>query len=158
MAKQSDGHLMTLMITKCSAVYHGLNQKGDDYTIYEVEAKKTNGEPVNEKLRSFFQLPVGIEVEVYAKPYDSKKHGRSWTLSPKNPPKGQQAGGGLSQELASMKEYINGLLERVGALEGHVMALRGMSSPASAESSDPFTPAPVQAESPGSQFGDEPPF
>lgn len=77
------GKDMRLRILACRHVYRGKNARGDEYNIYEVDAAKLDGTPVNEKLRSFAPLPIGQDVDVTVTPFVSERHGRSFTLQQK---------------------------------------------------------------------------
>lgn len=101
-----------IKIVNCTIGYAGTNQRGDDYTIFEVEAVNGNGERINEPLRSFSPLPIGQVIEVTVKRFDSTKHGVSYTLTPK-----RGAGGPHAQAINEMQEAMKDLTERVERLE-----------------------------------------
>lgn len=108
---------MTLRILACRQVYSGTNSRGDQYTIYEVDAQNQRGEPINEKLRSFTSLPIGQEVEVEVTVFNSERHGRSFTLHPKNKRSSQE-------QVNDAAAQIKALTERVERLERTVAELR----------------------------------
>src|ERR1700683_1321956 len=72
---------MRLKILSCRQAYQGRNKRGDEFTIYEIEASKPDGTPINEKLRAFSTLPIGQEVDVTVTPYNSEQYGKSFTLA-----------------------------------------------------------------------------
>lgn len=119
MAK-GEGKEMRLKILACRHVYSGRNQRGDEYTIYEVEAANAQGNPINEKLRAFTALPIGQEIDVTVTPYKSEAHGKSYTLHPRNETgtgRGRQVNE-LREEMDQLKGMIASLANRVAVLEG----------------------------------------
>lgn len=100
-------------------MYAGRNQKGDEYQIYEVEAAKPDGSLVNEKLRAFTALPSGQEVDVTVVPFDSEKHGRSYTLHLKGARSAGSTGqlNELREEVSAQREMIAKLVERLNRVE-----------------------------------------
>lgn len=106
---QPKGRPTRLRITSCMAVYTGTNQRGDQYTIHEVEAVKGDGSPVNEKLRSFENLPLEV-LDLMVVPYRSQKHGLSYTLSRRSKPN-------TAARVKELEELVRDLLTRVEALE-----------------------------------------
>lgn len=146
----AQGKKMTLKVVDCKPVYHGVNGKGDAYTIHEVKATKPDGSLVNEKLRSFSALPVGQPIEVTVVPFVSEKHGRSFTLYPT----GAKATGttaavnDLGETVEQMRGMIAALVTRVDALEKQVG--RGATPPPA---------APTQSTAAlDAQFGAEAPY
>lgn len=117
MAEQQ-GRKMQLRIIDCKPVYHGTNNKGDDYTIHEVRASKTDGTLINEKLRSFTALPVGQTIEVTVVPYKSKEYGKSFTLYPSN-----QKSAGTTAAVNDLGEQVKELQERSAKLSQRVSEL-----------------------------------
>jgi hypothetical protein len=69
-----------LTITGCKDVYHGTNNKGNDYTIFEVQAVDEHGQPVQETLKSFEVLEIGLVADFEVERYDGGQHGVSYTL------------------------------------------------------------------------------
>lgn len=107
------GRPTRLIVTSCAEVYVGYNSHGDKYVIHEVEATRENGEPINEVLRSFENLPVGEVLDVNVTPYESTKHGKSFTITRRNKPSS-------SQQIKELKSVIETLTERVERLEAKV--------------------------------------
>lgn len=103
------GRPTRLRVTSCTQVYAGKNSRGDDYTIYEVEAVRGDGEAVTEKLRSFENLPLEV-LDLTVVPYRSQKHGLSYTLSRRSKPNN-------SKRLDEMEELVASLVTRIEALE-----------------------------------------
>lgn len=103
------GRPTRLRVTACTQVYTGKNNRGDDYTIYEVEATKGDGSPVTEKLNSFENLPLEV-LDLTVVPYRSQKHGLSYTLSRRSKPNN-------SKRITELEETLAALATRVEALE-----------------------------------------
>lgn len=123
---------MSLKILACRQVYSGKNQRGDQYTIYEIDAANAQGQHINEKLRSFEALPIGQTIDVTVKVFNSERHGKSYTLHQKG-----RTGGGNTERVNELAEMVQELTERVATLTGRVNALEGMvagrSAPADAK-------------------------
>lgn len=113
---------MTLKILACRQVYSGRNPRGDEYTIYEIDAANPQGTHINQKLRSFQPLPIGQQVEVTVTPFNSETHGKSYTLHMK----GRSNGGGSTARLNEMAEELEELRNRVGTLSGRLDAVEKM--------------------------------
>lgn len=111
------GRASRLRITSCTQVYHGQNARGDQYTIYEVEATRENGAPVRERLRSFENLPLEL-IEVMVVPYRSAKFGISYTLSRRNRPNSAERIAELTQRADGLDRVVAELKSRLDALEG----------------------------------------
>ena len=113
------GRPTKLRITGCTSVYQGVNKRGDDYQIFEITATKETGELVNEKLRSFEELPVSGElIELMVTPFHSEKHGTSYTLSRKN----KVSSSRKVEELQHFVSAIDERLKRVEAALGSQLA------------------------------------
>jgi hypothetical protein len=143
---------MRLRITSCSSVYSGINTRGDDYTIYEVQAAKETGEVVDQKLRSFEELPVGEVLDLTVTPFKSEKHGLSYTLARKNKP-----AGGSSRKVEELTAFVGAIDERLKLVEGRLMG------PPAAPASAAVPQAAPAGQGSGGQslderFGDVPPF
>jgi hypothetical protein len=110
--KKPQENIKKIKIVNCTLGYAGKNQRGDDYSIFEVEAENGEGQLIKEPLRSFSPLPIGQVIEVTVKRFDSTKHGVSYTLTPK-----RGAGGPHAQAINEMQEAIADLQRRVQALE-----------------------------------------
>lgn len=98
-----------LRITACNQVYVGKNARGDEFTIYEVEASKADGSPVEEKLRSFENLPLEV-LDLNVTRYASQKYGLSYTLSRRTKPN-------RDQQIAELNDKIDALSARLRVLE-----------------------------------------
>lgn len=115
-----------LKVTRCNLVFAGKNTRGDEYTLFEIEATGLDGAPISHKLRSFCSLPIDVETEVVVTPFPSERHGMSFTLAP------------TGQKSSSNTQRINELFELVKKLTERVQALEGKPVVAAA-----LTPAPV---------------
>src|SRR3974390_510710 len=99
-----------LKIVSCQQVYSGTNSNGHHYTIFEVTAARPDtGEPIKEKLRSFVALPCGETRLWTVTPFESERHGRSFTLHRK--------------QSTNTTGQVNELKERLAALEQRVAEL-----------------------------------
>lgn len=150
---EKKGESKTLKIMACRQVYSGRNGRGDQYTIYEIDAQNEQGITINQKLRSFVPLPIGQTVEVEVTLFNSEQHGKSYTLHPKGATRsnsGQQLNE-IREELDQYKGMIASLSERVGRLE----VAQGTVAPAA-----PATPVPGDAPDSAltEQFGDDAPW
>jgi hypothetical protein len=108
-------------ILACRHVYTGRNQLNHQYRIYEVDAAREDGSLIREKLRAFEPLPVGEVVDVMVSPYNSERHGKSFTLTPRTPEGEGQASGG---QLGKIAEAMEKTEKRIAALEAEVEALK----------------------------------
>lgn len=106
------GRDMALKILACRQIYSAKNIKGDPYTIYEIEAQNAQGKTITEKLRSFQALPLGQMIEVSVTVFNSEKHGRSYTLHPKDSSKTSAA-----DQLNELRVTVAELQIRVTRLE-----------------------------------------
>lgn len=103
-----------LNILNCNAVHHG-ETNGREWTLYEVVAVTESGEPVDFKLRSFEDLPLGVgDYDVTPKDYKGETQ---YTLklagqAPANP------GARLGPKVDELREQLAALESRVAALEG----------------------------------------
>ena len=114
---------MQLKIVACQQVYSGLNPKGHRYTIFEISAAKVDGTLINEKLRSFEALPVGETMEVTVTPFESERHGRSFTLHRKVSNNATGQVNDLKEVIATLEARITALVENGARLERRVEAL-----------------------------------
>lgn len=151
MAK-GEGRDMRLKILACRHVYHGRNQRNDEYDVYEVDAANAQGQKINEKLRAFTALPIGHEVDVTVTVFNSEKWGKSYTLHPKG-----RSGGGSTQRVNELAELCEQLKGMIANLTTRVDALEAMVSrrpPADAGLMSRTTP---NSEELDARFGAEPP-
>src|ERR1700752_4468428 len=109
---------MSLKILACRQAYQG-SRNGSEFVIYEIEAAKPDGQPINQKLRAFTSLPIGQIVEDTVAPYVSEKYGKSFTLYPKNAKSHNfaEAVNELTQVQSNQQAMIAKLAGRVGELE-----------------------------------------
>lgn len=85
------------------------NPKGTkDTNLWEVIAVDEHGQPVNEKLRSFAELELGVLYEYEIEPYTHPKHGKSWTVKKPRSNTTQRVQH-LEQEVRDMKDQISGI-------------------------------------------------
>lgn len=82
---------------------------GKETHLWKVEAVDENGEAITQELRSFAELELGILIEYDIEPYDSEKHGRSYTV--KKPRANTTARVGV------LEDQMRSALERINALE-----------------------------------------
>lgn len=140
---------MRLKIMACRQVYTGRNPRGDEYTIYEIDAANMQGQKINQKLRSFEALPIGQDIDVTVTPFDSERHGRSYTLHVKG-----RKGGGSQQQINDLREVVEELRRRNAALEERIAGLEN--ARAAEIKAEMSGAAPTSGrELPGSQFGDD---
>lgn len=97
-----------LTVTSCTEFRRGHGAKGE-WVIYEVQAVDAKGIPVEEKLRSFKALPVGVGQEYEVERYDHEQYGTSFTLFP---PKQKS-----SERLDVLEGQVADLLARIARLE-----------------------------------------
>lgn len=148
---ERQGRDMRLKITSCRQVYTGRNAKGDAYTIFEIGASR-NGQPINEKLRSFTPFPIDAEVDVTVTPFESERHGRSFTLHPK----GQDSKPSTQQQLNELREFTSELQQRVAALMGRMADLEARVG--SNVMQPPAAPPQASSTALGAQFGEDAPW
>lgn len=149
-------------VTKCNAVHQGTNRLGDAFTIYAIEGLDENDLPIERKLNSFADLPLGravYDVSRFEKKRDDGTTDVSFTLKPKKgaarpaaappqqqaPPPGQQqsqTGGAVTRQ-----EY-DALSERVRTIES-LLASRAQA---------PDISRPAAGESASERWGDEAPW
>jgi hypothetical protein len=146
---------MRIKVTGCRHVYTGRNQRGDTYSIYEIDAERAaDGVKINQKLRAFTALPIGQVIEVTVTPFISDRHGKSFTLEPKGRSGGSstQRLNELTAEVEDLRNRVATLNQRVGALEG-VLREKGLLAP-------PQQAPPAQADQAGlaERFGDDAPW
>lgn len=147
-----------MKVVGCRQVYNGRNKAGEDYAIYEIDAQRPqDGQLIDEKLRSFTALPIGQVAEFTVTPFDSEKHGRSYTLHPKGGSRKAsaiEAVNELRTEVTELYERVRVLTERVNELEAP--RNRAVEAAARAEIAAP----PVQAGDSelDAAFGEAPPF
>lgn len=147
---------MRIKVTGCRHVYTGRNQRGDQYSIYEIDAERAaDGMKINEKLRSFSALPIGQVIEVTVTPFISQRHGKSFTLEPKGRTGGSsstQRLNDLAAEVEDLRNRVATLTQRLGALE-KLLAEKGVITA-------PQQAPPAQADQTGlsQRFGDDAPW
>jgi hypothetical protein len=130
-----------IKVLACRHAYTGHNRRGDEFTIYEIEASKPDGTPIREKLRSFTSLPIGQEIDVTVRPYNSEQYGRSFTIAPKGKRSSNfaEAINDLTEHQAETDDRLVKLTQRVKELEEQVgQLLSGRPAP-------PPTPPPESA-------------
>jgi len=110
---------MTLKIVACQQIYSGLNPKGHRYTIFDIQAAKADGTLVDEKLRAFEALPVGETMVVTVTPFESERHGRSFTLH-------RKVSNNTTGQVNDVKVELAELRERVEKLESLVASLTSL--------------------------------
>lgn len=135
-----------LNITGCRQVHSGIGNNGKPYEIYEVDATTEQGLVVNLPLRSFSNLPMGVNTFNVA-PYTNNRGETSYTLSLP-----QQRGGGVNpQVLAAMQENIQSLQTRVTSLEQQLGLLQAPRTTQGNQYGEPPTPVPTTPD-----VGDDP--
>jgi len=110
MAERSKPQQTRLRITACASVYHGEHPNGHKYTIYEIEAAKPDGTPVEQRLRSFEELPVGEEIDLSVVKYQDESAGISYTLS-------RRGGSGNAAKIKKLEQVVQDLTARLEVVE-----------------------------------------
>jgi hypothetical protein len=95
--------------------------KGDgrETHLWKVEAVDENGLAIEEELRSFAELELNVLIEYDIEPYESEKHGKSYTV--KKPRANTTARVGV------LETQMEGVLERLVAIEERL----GLAAPTS---------------------------
>jgi hypothetical protein len=108
-----------LTVTDCVVLQEWDSGKGDGKktTLWEIKAVDEHGAPINEKLRSFAELEVGVLIEYEVEKYVHEKHGVSYTL--KRPRQNTK------NRVEALEKQVADLTDRVSALE----AGRGITPP-----------------------------
>lgn len=106
MAQRSKPQQTRLRITGCSATYHGKHPNGHEYTIYDIEADKEDGTPVQEELRAFEELPIGEPLDLNVVKYEDG----SFTLS-------RRGGSGNAAKIKSLEGLVGELVGRLQKVE-----------------------------------------
>lgn len=91
---------------------------GKETHLWKVEAVDENGKPVKEELRSFAELELNIPYDYEIEPYDSPKHGRTYTV--------KKPRANTTKRVGELEEQLRGALERIAVIEQHL----GMAPPA----------------------------
>lgn len=137
--QQQQSPVRKLTITGCKDVYHGTNNKGNDYTIYEVQATDEHGQVVQQTLKSFEQLDIGLSAEFTVEKYDGGQHGISYTIKRQREKLGPRV-----EKLE--EQVIPGLVARIEHLERTVGVQPQQPPPQQAQQ-----PPPAQAQPPAQQ-------
>lgn len=166
--------------------FTGTNAKQQPYTIYQVRARKQDGQEITAfPLRSFENLKLHEEIDVECKLYDGgAQYGVSYTIKRLT---GAKPGGADAERVAHLEKQMREVFDRLG------MSYLPVPEPAQASAPPPAPPAapagpptappppaptpisappvpppnpptqvgvsqPVQPEPRGGQFGEDPPF
>lgn len=102
-------------MTACESLATFAGSGGEDQTIYEVRATDEAGQEVDEKLRAFRQLEVGVAVEYEISPYEHPRYGMSYTLKPpRKKPTGLQASVDAAKEkIDKLEKQVRWLYDRL---------------------------------------------
>lgn len=92
---------------------------GKETHLWRVDAVDEDGNVVEQELRSFAELEIGILIEYEVEPYDSPKHGRSYTL--------KRPRANTTARVGQLEEQMQRVLERLAAVEQHI----GLAAPTS---------------------------
>lgn len=141
---------MRLKILACRQVYSGKNGRGDEYTIYEIDAANMQGSTINEKLRSFSALPIGQDIDVTVTLFNSEQHGKSFTLHPRD-----RARTSSTARLNELWEVVEAQKGMIAALSDRVTALEGASPANGAPKEKALQPNSDQLDS---SFGSDAPW
>lgn len=115
----------------CEPVYSGEGKQGP-YTLYKVEALTEEGAPIEQELRSFDDLPAGLDT-YEVEPYDAgPKHGMTFTLKP-------QKGKSLGKKVDELRERVDTLEKQVKYLLSVLPAEMQKSAPHLAAQPEPTT-------------------
>lgn len=91
---------------------------GKESHLWRVEAVDEQGNPVTEELRSFSELELNIPTEYEIEPYDSEKHGRTYTV--------KKPRSNTSKRVNELEDQLRGALERIAVIEERI----GLAPPA----------------------------
>lgn len=107
----ADSFKKKMTVTDQSVLKTWANPKGStgETNLWEVIAVDEHGEMITEKLRSFAELELGILIEYDIEPYDSPKHGRSWTV--------KKPRANTTQRVQALEQRVDELADRLSAVE-----------------------------------------
>lgn len=145
------GKPIKVRILGCAVAHQGTDKRGEEYTLYEIKAAREDGEVITDKkLQCFSELPVGDEVlDLIATPFQSEKHGLSFTLSRK----GHSGGGGSAKRVSELQGQVTDLVERMQRVEAWI---RGRGASGSVPAAAPVAAAPAAGLD--ERFGAEAPY
>lgn len=103
----------TINVVTCEPFKSG-STNGRDWTIYEVVATDTNGEPIDKTLKSFERLEGTVEVEVTRN--DNPKYDE-YLLRRAGAKRGGGNGGGLGKSIDELRARVDGLEQRLLRIE-----------------------------------------
>lgn len=106
----SEENTRQLTITGCEKIYSGTNRKGEPYDLYEIHAVNENGVVVEQQLRSFEQLDIGLQAEFSISKYDDPQRGTTFTLFQKKER--------LGPRVKKLESFCEELDKRLRAVEG----------------------------------------
>lgn len=121
-----------LQVVGCDVGYQGTNKNNEPYTIYDVAALDENGEPVDQPLRSFDELPLDGELrEFEVTPYDGK-NGRTFTLKLAGQARvtgSPSPGARLGPKVDALREQVESQAQQIGELNRRLSELEGRQAP-----------------------------
>lgn len=109
MADKPKGEPKKVQVIECTLGYTGTNSRGEEYHIYNVKACTPNGEPIQQDLNSFEDLPLGEHTLMVTK-YVRTKDGAdkvSYTLAKIKPPAGRRLDD-LEKRVDTLEEFLRG--------------------------------------------------
>lgn len=112
--QQQANPVRKLTIVSCKDVYHGTNSKNKPFTIYEIQATDENNQIVQQTLKSFEELPVGLQAEFEVERYDGGQHGISFTLKRVRPKLGPRVEALEEQVIPALEKRVEHLERQLG--------------------------------------------
>ena len=91
---------------------------GKETHLWKVFAVDEQGKPVEEELRSFAELELHIPIDYEIEPYESAKHGKSYTV--------KKPRSNTTKRVGELESQIQGVLERLLVVEERL----GLAAPA----------------------------
>lgn len=82
---------------------------GKETHLWKVEAVDEKGQPVTEELRSFAELELNLPQVYEIEPYDSEKHGRTYTV--------KKPRSNTTKRVGELEGQMQGVLERLMVVE-----------------------------------------
>jgi hypothetical protein len=129
-----------IIVTEQKVIHKG-QSNGRDYTIYQVIATNRNGQLIDQNLRSFSELPKNQVVKVEVEKFESEQYGVSYTVSLE----GKKKNSGLGKVVDGLRERVSALEARLEAVEklvkGAQQAPSAQAPPAAQSATPPALPA-----------------
>lgn len=110
---------MTVVGQKIISSWDSGKGDGKETHLWKVEAVDENGLEIKEELRCFAELELNILIDYEVEPYDSPKHGRSWTV--------KKPRANTTARVGELEGQMQGVLERLAVVEERL----GLAAPTS---------------------------